>query len=331
MGKTILIIWTFITLLVYGSILISPRDIEFIGLVGFAIPVFVMVNLVFSLFAWIYSWKAKWVVSLLVLIAWPFYGFIFQLNAKDVEDVNGLKVMSQNLMRFNHKSESPFTQFEKIIDTEQPDVMLLQEFAATKRYRSGILEKLAYKEALGGYANSFAVYSKYPILNSGVLFKQSETNNIQFADLQIGMDTIRVYNLHLQSMGINPKKLNSPSATQDDIEAISLKFTTASKIRSIQMETLLSHIDSCNYPIIVAGDFNDIPFSNNYFKLKRRLNNSFQSKGQGIGATFNAGLPFLRIDNQFYSDDIQLLAFKTFNKTFFSDHFPLIGIYNLSP
>lgn len=332
MRKIFLIIWTIITLLVFGSIFISPQDFEYVGLLGFAIPVLMALNIVFLVISWVSDWKAKWVLSLLVLLAWPFYGMVYQFNFEDDANEEGLKVMSQNLMRFNYRSSSdPYELFLGLLESEQPDVLVLQEFAATRRYRNGLLNEFNFREALGGYANSFAIYTTYPIIRSGALFDSDQTNNIQFADIQVDSDTVRIYNLHLQSMGINPQKLNNEETTQDEFEDIGYRFTSASQVRSAQMAQLFEHIEDCSYPVILAGDFNDIPFSHNYMKMKKGMTNAFEEKGRGFGATFNNNIPFLRIDNQFCSEDIQVKSFETLNDFFFSDHFPLIGIYQLSP
>ena len=58
------------------------------------------------------------------------------------------------------------------------------------------------------------------------------------------------------------------------------------------------------------------------------LNNAFEEKGQGFGFT-RFGKPFpVRIDNQFFSDEIGLKSFKTLDNLRYSDHVPIIGTYS---
>ncbi len=329
MRKTLLGIWTLLTLLVYGSILISPQHFEYVGLIGFGIPILMVLNIICCFFAWISDWKAKWVLSLLVLGAWPFYGMSFQLGGNDTLDREGLKVMSYNVKWFVDATNDNYGPVIDWIRSTDSDIICFQEFYP----RKNIEPRLAKGYYVSSDRKEFhtAIYSKYPILNDGLLLDDKQLNNIRFIDIKKESDTIRVYNLHLQSMGIAPQTINSAESTQNDYENVGIRFVSGSRVRSAQMEILLDHMASCDYPMIVVGDFNDVPFSNNYFKLNRKLNNAFESKGAGIGATFNDGIPFLRIDNQFYSDELELSAFKVFDDTYYSDHFPLVGIYNLTP
>lgn len=329
MRKIFVIIWTIITLLVYGSIFISPQDFEYVGLLGFAIPVLMALNIVFLIISWVSDWKAKWVLSLLVLLAWPFYGMAYQFNIEDDANEEGLKVMSYNVKWFVDARNSKYEEAIAWIRGQEADILCFQEFYPLK----GIQEKIGDGYFVSSDKKEFhtAIFSKYPIIDEGLLFEKSELNNIRFVDIDVKGDTARIYNVHLQSMGINPDKLNNEETTQDEFEDIGYRFKSASQVRSAQMGQLLEHIENCTYPVILAGDFNDIPFSYNYVKMKRSMTNAFEERGKGFGVTFNNNIPFLRIDNQFYSKGIQVKSFETLNNVFFSDHFPLIGIYQLSP
>jgi endonuclease/exonuclease/phosphatase (EEP) superfamily protein YafD len=83
--------------------------------------------------------------------------------------------------------------------------------------------------------------------------------------------------------------------------------------------------------VICAGDFNEIPYSYSYRRLKKGLRNSFEEAGAGFGFTYNGNtLVTLRIDNQFYSDRVDCVELETLNTVSYSDHFPLLGTYVLS-
>ena len=204
--------------------------------------------------------------------------------------------------------------------------MCFQEFYPLKKIQERLGVAILFHQIKEFYT---AVFSKYPIINEGLLLKKDQLNNIRFIDIKRENDTIRVYNVHLQSTGILPEQFNSSSVSQSDYERLGIRFVAASRVRSAQMEILIDHVENCNYPSIVVGDFNDIPFSNNYFKLRRRMQNAFENEGKGVGTTFNNKIPYLRIDNQFFSDRIELKS-KTFDEIYFSDHFPLVGIYNIT-
>ena len=312
----------------YSSILISPQHFEYIGLLGFAIPFFMLGNIILMFITWFNKARSKWLFTFLTFIAWPFYGTIYQFRSNTEEGSKGIKILSYNVKWFVDARGDNYDEVINWINDQEADILCFQEFYPLK----GIEDRLGegYYTSIDKEEFHTAIFSKYPILNEGLLFEKSELNNIRFVDLRVREDTIRVYNLHLQSMGIQPNKINRSEPKQAEIEEIGIRFTSASQVRSRQMNRLIDHMSSTDLPMVVVGDFNDIPFSNNYFKLRSMLRNAFEEKGNGFGATFNNKIPFLRIDHQFFSEDIDILDFKTMNGIFYSDHFPLIGIYDLT-
>ena len=100
--------------------------------------------------------------------------------------------------------------------------------------------------------------------------------------------------------------------------------------RSDQADKLVSHAKKSPYPVILCGDLNDLPYSYSYKRFQRYFKNAFEEKGQGFGFTLNkASLNFLRIDNHFLSDGIEVKSFETLNNVYHSDHFPILGSYSL--
>jgi hypothetical protein len=47
-------------------------------------------------------------------------------------------------------------------------------------------------------------FSKFPIISQGNVIFPDSKNNVIYADIKKGKDIIRVYNMHLQSIKINP-------------------------------------------------------------------------------------------------------------------------------
>ena len=174
-----------------------------------------------------------------------------------------------------------------------------------------------------------AIFTKGKILNSGLLFPKEDINNVLFADILISSDTVRVYNVHLESMGIEINEMSTSEEVKEAYNKLKSKFVNGSVQRAAQIEKLLQHTQTCNYPVIISGDFNDVPYSYNYFKLRANYNNAFEEVGKGFGFTFNGGLPFLRIDNQFYDSRLKAHSFETLRDVLYSDHFPVKGSYSV--
>ncbi|MBX9853028.1 MAG: endonuclease/exonuclease/phosphatase family protein [Cytophagaceae bacterium] len=172
-----------------------------------------------------------------------------------------------------------------------------------------------------------AIFSKYPIINKGeIIFQEGSSNQAIFADIKINKDTIRIYNVHLQSMSINEEKLPGLSASQNFAERLRYllhKLKIGYVFRTKQIIILLEHMEKCPYKIILSGDLNDTPYSYSYQKIKRKLDNAFEEKGNGFGFTYNGKLPFLRIDNVFFDEGFDIRDFKTHYDIKFSDHYPI--------
>jgi endonuclease/exonuclease/phosphatase family metal-dependent hydrolase len=180
------------------------------------------------------------------------------------------------------------------------------------------------------------ITSKFPIVASGdVVASENGFNRITYADIKMDMDTVRIVNVHLESMGLKKYHPLQPSGLQSRTENTKMilhKLKEGVFERSRQIKILAYFIESSPYPVICAGDFNDMPYSYSYQFMKRRMKNAFEEVGVGLGFSYNGKtLRVLRIDNQFYSNGITAVRFETLNQIKFTDHFPLLGLYKLSP
>jgi len=266
----------------------------------------------------------------MVVIGWPFINVGLSFSGNDNLDQEGIKVLNYNVKWFSDAKKDNYNEAVKWLGEIDADIISFQEFYPGKGILNRIVEKGNYYVSIGKQKNTNAIFSKFPIINDGLLLEIDQFNNIRFADVVVKKDTIRVYGVHLQSMGIDPDKIQDSEGIKNEYDDIRSRFIFSSASRTEQINTLLDHVKECEYPVLVIGDFNDVPFSYNYFQLRKIFSNAFEKGGSGIGATFNNKIPYLRIDNQFYSSRFKLKSFKTINSVYFSDHFPLIGIYELS-
>ena len=78
------------------------------------------------------------------------------------------------------------------------------------------------------------------------------------------------------------------------------------------------------YPLIVCGDFNDVPNSFAYQHIGKGLQNGFAEAGTGIGRTYSHIAPTLRIDNIFADKRFVIHQFTRDGKKI-SDHFPIVA------
>lgn len=177
------------------------------------------------------------------------------------------------------------------------------------------------------------ILSKFPIISSGdVMASRNGFNRIAYVDIKVDTDTIRVVNVHLESMGLyyHRHRGTGLSAVKANTVTIWNKLKVGVVERSNQVKQLAAFISTSPYPVICAGDFNDMPYSYSYQYLKKRMKNTFEESGAGFGFTYNGGkLKFLRIDNQFYSEGLRSTGFETLRDVRFSDHFPVRAEYTI--
>ncbi|MDE0534940.1 endonuclease/exonuclease/phosphatase family protein [Tenacibaculum sp. L6] len=198
-----------VLLLSYALPYISPKTIPFLSVFSLTVPLLVVTNICFFIY-WLIKIHKNTLLSFLVLIiGWFISTPLIKFTNKEIILNNDLKIMSYNVRLFNHyKHENDATTEQKIykfINDKTPDVIAFQEF-----YNSKLLDiKLPYKYIkTKTKTNKFglAIYSRYPIINSGSLNFKSSANNTIFVDIVVKKDTVRVYNVHLESLKLNPKK-----------------------------------------------------------------------------------------------------------------------------
>ena len=311
-------------LLSYILPFISPKTIPAFAVFSLFVPFLVLINLFFLVY-WLIKFNKNILLSLLVLSVGLFISTpLLKLSNKEVILNNDLKVMSFNVRMFNYyKWNDDATIEQKIYDfinSQSPDVVTLQEFY----YSKSLDIKLPYKYIKTKSAtNKFglAIYSRYPIINSGSLdFKQSANNTI-FTDIVKNKDTIRIYNVHLESLKINPNKENFGEKNSERL----FKRLANGFVKQVdQTNLILQHENSWNGKKIVCGDFNNTAYSWAYKQLAKNKKDAFIECGIGLGKSFRYTYP-MRIDFVLTDKEATINQFKTYDKVELSDHYPIMA------
>ena len=235
--------------------------------------------------------------------------------------------MSYNVKMFNHygwsTNDSVAQKTSNFIKEKDPDILLLQEFF----HHENLSISYPYSFVkMKSKTNKFGlvIYSKYQIINSGSLDFKNSANNIIFTDVLKGNDTIRVYNVHLESLRLNPEKENFGEKNSDKLMR---RMKVAFKKQAIQTEQFIDHQKLWNGKVIVAGDFNNTAFSWVYKQIAKGKQDAFTIAGKGLGRTFDYGYP-VRIDFILPDTNFNINTFKTFSVKY-SDHFPILARINL--
>jgi endonuclease/exonuclease/phosphatase family metal-dependent hydrolase len=268
-------------------------------------------------------------------------------NQKDTNASNSITFLSFNVHNFSHKSKSGIFNKEiqqntfSFIEAQNADIVCLQEFnyVGENIYAS----HAQLKERLGSdnyYFESYfnpkkskvfgmATFSKFPIINKGI-FEFAETRKFgTFIDVLEQNDTLRIYNIHLESVSLDEGDFAfvsnmgyRDSTLKPNSKLLFEKLRKALKIRTKQVQILKAHIEKSPYPVIVCGDFNELPSSYNYRKIATGLEDAFVQNGSGFGKTFSVILPVFRIDYILFDPRLTSTYYQEF-KTQLSDHYPI--------
>lgn len=247
----------------------------------------------------------------------------------DIVDKDNITVMNYNVRLFNVFDWIDDNQLKQnlrnFIIEQKPDIINMQEY----RPDSIVVLKGYHKyEILTGnkVRNGQAIFSRFPIINSGSIEFPNTSNNAIFVDIKRGKDTIRIYNVHLQSMGIDP---TVEHIANENSKNLLKRVTRTFTMQQNQAEMFLKHKKDCPYKMIVSGDFNNTAYSFVYNKIKGDLQDSFMEAGNGFGRTLNFDFFPVRIDFIFAEKDFTINGFKNFEINY-SDHFPIMASLKLN-
>jgi endonuclease/exonuclease/phosphatase family metal-dependent hydrolase len=338
--------------LAYLAGLVSPQKAWPLAFVAMSYPIILGSTAVFMAY-WLI--RRRWFLFLnlaFLVLKWDYVSATFKFNTSEVTTYSGINVMTYNVRLFDkyNWSEDKNTRYRArdFIFNQRPNILCIQEYYNRKgdHFRMGdtLLEEngLKHMHLKNYYAqrksqNDFgiATLTSYPIVNKGTIVLENSRSALTiFTDVFINEDTIRVYNVHLQSIHLGNKGYQ---VLDEILETQELEDVRESKLvlqhlkegfrkRAVQADEIAAHIKSSPYPVIVCGDFNDVPTSYTYQRIAKELEDTFSQAGSGLGATY-VRVPFFRIDNILYSKDFEA-KIHTVHPYQLSDHLAVTAVLN---
>ncbi|GEC77197.1 endonuclease [Flavobacterium aquatile] len=327
------IVLTVLTFIAYVLPFLAPKFFPFLSVLTLVLPLFLIVNGLFFIF-WMLQLKRQMILSGIVLVLGitfvnKFYKFSTNDQAFEEKD---FVVMSYNVRLFNLfqwiERESVKDEMKAFIDEQNPDILCIQEYSETANVDLRVYKhKFIFMQG-NKIKTGQAIFSKFPIIDQGNIEFPESDNLIVYADIRKGSDTIRVYNMHLQSIKISP----DVSEMQEHVETIDQqksqmvfkRIGEAFTKQQLQAEILMKHKKECNYPMIICGDMNNSAFSYVYRSIKGNLNDCFEEAGKGFGETYNFKYYPARIDYIFADKSMKVKSFQNFPLFKNSDHYPIV-------
>ena len=243
--------------LAYLAPYISPSTFLWpIAFLGLIYPVLLLVNLLFT-FYWIIIFKRHfWSNLFIILLGWGHLDRLFNITNTKENIQADFSVMSYNVRLFNVyewiDNKNVEHEIVDFINTEQPNILCLQEFYAPNELPN---IQLPYQH-IGLQSQKkqwrMATYSNFPIIQKGtVSIKGERKNNICiYSDIITSNDTIRVYNIHLASNWFRPSDysfMQSPSLETEELKknmiSIGDRLKTSFIKRAEQVKAIKKHVN----------------------------------------------------------------------------------------
>lgn len=328
---------------------ISPARHWWAELIAISYPYHLIINFLFIIYWTLRRIRFVLISGIVILFGYShlslFYQFRFK-SSKEADD-KSFSLVTYNVRLFDlynwSGNKKTRAQIFNWLDEEQPDIVCFQEYFNADRgdFPNTIdLTKLlkASKSHIQYSINlrnnhhwGLATFTVFPIVGKGkVLYEEGRSNFGIYTDVIIKKDTVRIYNVHLQSNHFNEKDyrfIEAPdSGSNEEIlqssRSILRRLKTAAEKRAQQADDLKKEINASPYPVILCGDFNDPPFSYIYRVLSDGLTDAYLERGKGISTTYTGRIPFFRIDNVLHDDKLECLSYDVPN-IIYSDHKPI--------
>ncbi len=350
----------FFCLLACLSPFLHPGNNAFIALLGLGFPLLFFSVILFAVYWFVRKSKWVWVSAAALLLSGYQLTHVFALHPGGqfavIKKPDALRISTWNISSWgvsgknNPAKISYRKQMTELLANTNADVICLQEyhFLREKTFRDSVIPELKEKgynyfffsRSLytmhlfkSAHVTGVAIASKLPLRDTVHINynKDDFAEPLIYADVLFNNQPLRIFTTHLQSVRFenydyealhNLKEPVNASITQS--RAIAWKMKQAYIKRAAQAAFLHEKIITSPYPVIVCGDFNDVPGSYTYHTIKENLQDAFLKKGFGFGRTYRFLSPTLRIDYILADKKFTVQQYKKFEVNY-SDHYPVVA------
>lgn len=328
------IVVTILTILAYVLPFLAPTWFPFLSVLTLILPLFLILNTLFFIY-WLTQFKKQMVLSGLVLIIGiTFINKFYKFYSKNSEVADkDFVVMSYNVRLLNLfnwiQNDHVSKDIQAFVNDQNPDVLCIQEYSTSAKIDLKIYPYRSIVMKGDKIRTGQAIFSKFPIVDEGELPFPNSNNNAIFADVKIGKDIVRFYNIHLQSIKISPDvneiSENVEGINQAKSQAIFKRISVAFAKQQQQAEIIKQHKKGCKFPLVVCGDMNNSAFSYVYRNIKGNMQDCFEAAGSGFGQTYTFKYYPARIDYIFADKRMSVKQFTNFPDFVNSDHLPIMA------
>ena len=329
--QVILTIFTFVAL--FGGN-VTPVGHSTRAMLVYALPLLILGNVVMLLY-WLI--RRKWLFMLIPIITIacciPYIGTMWQFRSidKSADAQPGIKVATYNVFMFNRETSGFMAQdILAEMRRQNVDVLCMQEYNDVSGDKKNSDSYKEYFPHMVVGREDMVIYSRYPIKGSKKILFEETNNSAMWADIDVKGERIRVFNIHLETTGINRTlhkagKLQAQGFDVDSnrlFEAVFGNYMLGMMFRSGQAVMVANEVRASENPVILCGDFNDVPYSYVYNTVLGNMVDGFKECGSGWAQTYRASKKPVRIDYIFHDEALKGLTYYKSELTY-SDHYPV--------
>ena len=321
---------------------VNPAGNTARAMLVYALPLLIIGNFVFLIYWCImrrWHWALMPFITLLCCI--PYIGTLYQFGEPDdaVEKQPGLKIATYNVALFGREASGFMAQdILSEMKKQKVDICCFQEYSdhsGDKKNSDSYKEYFPYM-VMGQH--DMVVYSRYPIVRSKNIPFEMTNNSAMWVEVKVEDQVIRVYNAHLETTGINTTmhraakaQVNTGIETESNrlLRALYGNYTIGMMARAGQANVLAMDMRESEVPVIVCGDFNDVPYSYVYNTMLGDKADGFKECGSGYMYTFRGGKKNVRIDYIFHDKVFKGMNYYKKELTY-SDHYPVFMKLDIS-
>ncbi|NII24286.1 endonuclease/exonuclease/phosphatase family protein [Pseudoflavitalea sp. X16] len=341
---------------------LPPEKWWFFALLGLAFPFLLLLVIIFLLFWTLF--RSRWAFLSLAVLLLGFTNIRALIGFHSggftpAKSEQSIRIMSWNVRWFDEQKRATKGAYPKrkqmleFIKEQDADILCFQEYFESNRTNYSNLKDLQkmnypycykvidYGRKGGSIEVGVAIFSRFPITDSirirypGPL-KLRAAESLIACDIDVHGQKIRVFNTHLQSVLFQQQDyehLRTIRSADDSIldasRSIVKKLKQGYTSRSKQVDIVREQLDKSPYPAVICGDFNDVPNSYTYFRIRGNRQDAFIASSNGIGRTFSNISPTLRIDYIMPDKQFEVLQFKR-HVLPYSDHYPVVTDLRIS-
>ncbi|MCX8533249.1 endonuclease/exonuclease/phosphatase family protein [Chryseobacterium luquanense] len=313
----------FFLICTFANAWIAPTYFSKLNILSLCFPYLILIHLIFTII-WIF--KKKKIAYIFIFSTFIFYNPVRRWinfspqNSDIINTKTDIKVLTYNVKY----GSSGWGNVKKYITDQNADIILVQEKDTNRAVRPDLVKY-----------PSVILKTRHKILRQADLINDQSKGNSFYADVEINGKIVRIINVYLEPFRLNKNMLgmedeNSNKKEQNKFKTIFSRLIPTFRTHEEQVRKIRRAVDHSPYPVILAGDFNSVPNSWEYYNLGKNLDDAFVKAGNGSSTSFHDYKFPLRIDYIFTSKNIIPKSYKVDYSVKLSDHYPVIAEFLLN-